>query len=132
MMKKTAVLFVAVLVAAANSAWAHEGRDSEHGAGGKGITVQGELVDLSCYMAHEGKGPKHAPCAKMCVQGGAPLGLLAKDGAVYLLLDDHSSARAGKPYAEAKKLVAETVTLSGDLHQRGGMKTIVVEKVDKE
>lgn len=132
-MKKSAIPFVlSVLVAASGSAWPHEGHDSEHGAGGKEITVQGELVDMSCYMAHEGKGPKHAQCAKMCVLGGAPLGLLAKDGTVYLLVDDHSSAKAKKPYAEAKKLVAESVKLSGDFYERGGLKTIVVEKVEKE
>jgi hypothetical protein len=133
-MKKSVIPFVlSVLVAAAGSAWSHEGHhDAEHGAGGKEITVEGELVDMSCYMAHEGKGPKHAECAKMCVMGGAPLGLLAKDGTVYLLVDDHSSAKAKKPYADAKKLVAEKVKLSGDLHERGGLKTIVVETVEKE
>lgn len=132
-MKKSVIPFVlSALFIAAGSAWSHEGHDSEHGAGGKEITVQGELVDMSCYMAHEGKGPKHAACAKMCVLGGAPLGLLAKDGTVYLLVDDHSSAKAKKPYADAKKLVAESVKLSGDLYERGGLKTIVVEKVEKE
>ncbi len=132
-MRKSIIPFVlSVMVAAAGSSWAHEGHDSEHGTGGKEITVQGELVDLSCYMAHEGKGPKHAQCAKMCVLGGAPLGLLANDGTVYLLVDQHSSAKAKKPYAEAKKLVAENVKLSGDLYERGGLKTIIVEKVEKE
>lgn len=132
-MKNALIPFVlSVLFVAAGPAWSHEGHDAEHGAGGKEVTVQGELIDMSCYMAHEGKGPKHAQCAKMCVLGGAPLGLLAKDGTVYLLVDDHSSAKAKKPYAEAKKLVAENVKLSGDLHERGGLKTIVVEKVEKE
>lgn len=132
-MKKSAIpVMLSVLVAVAGPVWSHEGHDAEHGAGGKEITVQGELVDMSCYMAHEGKASKHAACAKMCVMGGAPLGLHAKDGTVYLLVDDHSSAKAKKPYAEAKKLVAESVKLSGDLHERGGMKTIVVEKVEKE
>lgn len=132
-MKKHAIrLTIVALFTVAASAWSHEGHDAEHGAGGKEISVQGELVDMSCYMAHEGKGPKHSECAKMCVLGGAPLGLLAKDGTVYLLVDDHSSAKAKKPYAAARKLVAENVKLSGDLHERGGLKTIVVEKVEKE
>lgn len=132
-MKKSALASVlTVLIAVAGPAWSHEGHGSERGAGGKEIVVQGELVDMSCYMAHEGRGSKHAQCAKMCVLGGAPLGLLAKDGTVYLLVDDHSSAKAKKPYAEAKTLVAENVKVSGDLHERGGLKTIVVEKVEKE
>ena len=134
-MKKSILSFVlTVIVAGASSVRAHEGEkhDAEHGAGGKEITVQGELVDMSCYMAHEGKGSKHAKCAKMCVLGGAPLGLVSKDGTVYLLVDDHSSVKSKKPYAEAKKLVAENAKITGDLYERGGLKTIVVEKAEKE
>ena len=125
-------LFVSSLLLVAGFAYAHEGHDAEHGAGGKEMTVKGELVDMACYMAHEGKGKKHADCGKMCVQGGAPLGILTGDGSVYLLIEDHSSAKARKPYSEAKKLVAETVTIHGDLYERGGEKAIVVESVARE
>ncbi len=106
--------------------------DAEHGAGAKKITVKGELVDMACFMAHEGKGKKHAKCAKMCVMGGAPLGILAADGKVHLLVEDHSSAKAKKPYLQAKELVAETVTIKGAAYERGGVQAIVVESVDKE
>lgn len=134
-MKKSMLSFVlVVLVAGVSPIRAHEGKkhDAEHGAGGKAVVVQGELVDMACYMAHEGKGPKHADCARMCILGGAPLGLLAKDGTVYLLIEDHSSAKAKKPYAEARKLVAENAKVTGDLHERGGLKAIAVEDVEKE
>src|SRR5579883_2548098 len=97
-----AALFVAAL---GSAAWAHEGHDMEHGAGGMEMTVKGELVDMACYMAHEGKGKKHAQCAKMCVKGGAPLGLVTPDGQTYLLVEDHSSIKAKKPYAQAKEMV---------------------------
>lgn len=118
----------------AGFAWSHEGHhDAEHGAGGKEVSVKGELVDMACYMAHEGKGKKHAECGKMCVlKNGAPLGLLAADGKVYLLIEDHSAAKAKKPYAQAKELVAETVTVKGDAYERGGVQAIVVESVAKE
>lgn len=128
-------IFVAVLsvVALGGFARSHEGHhDAEHGAGGKQVAVKGELVDMACYMAHEGKGPKHADCGKMCVLGGSPLGILSSDGAVYLLVEDHSSAKAKKPFSQAKKLVAESVTIKGDLYQRGGVQAIVVESVAKE
>ena len=105
---------------------------AEHGAGGKAVTVKGELVDMSCYMAHEGKGSKHAKCAKACILGGAPLGILTTDGKVYLLVEDHSSAKTKKPYAKARELVAETVTLKGVAYERGGTQAIVVESVTKE
>ena len=128
-------IFVAVLSSLALSglAWSHEGHhDGEHGAGGKEITVKGELVDMACFMAHEGKGKKHAECGKMCVLGGSPLGIQTGDGKVYLLVEDHSSAKAKKPYAQAKTLVAETVTIKGDAYERGGVQAIVVESVSKE
>lgn len=75
-MKKLVFAFILSVSAASSLGWSREGRGAEHGSGGREIVVQGELVDMSCYMAHEGKGPKHADCAKTCVLGGAPLGLL--------------------------------------------------------
>lgn len=128
-------IFVAVLsvVAASGLAWSHEGHhDAEHGAGGKEITAKGELVDMACFMAHEGKGKKHADCGKMCVKGGSPLGILTADGKVYLLVEDHSSVKAKKPYAQAKELVGDSVTIKGDAYERGGVQAIVVETVAKE
>lgn len=131
-MKSAILAFVLSLVAGTGAAWAHEGHDSEHGAGGMEMTVKGELVDMACYMAHEGKGKKHAECGKMCVKGGAPLGLVTPDGKTYLLVEDHSSAKAKKPYAQAKEMVADTVTIKGDMYSRGGVQAIVVESVTKE
>ena len=96
------------------------------------MTVKGELVDMACYMAHEGKGTKHADCAKMCVLEGAPVGLVTSDGKTYLLIEDHSSAKAKKLFAQAKKMIAETVTVKGDMYERGGVQAIVVESVSKE
>ena len=132
------------LFAASGIVWSHEAHheeakegtamkmDAEHGSGGKEISLKGELVDMACFMAHEGKGKKHAKCGKMCVMGGAPLGILTADGKVYLLVEDHSSAKSKKPYVQAKELVAETVTIKGDAYERGGVQAIVVESVTKE
>lgn len=106
--------------------------DAEHSAGGEDVMLKGELLDMACYMAHEGKGKKHAKCAKMCVLGGAPLGILTKDGKVYLLVENHSSAKAKKPYAQAKEFIAETVTITGTAYERGGVQAIVIESVSKE
>lgn len=132
---RKALAAMALMAAVGGSAvWAHDGhehKDPEHGAGGKEVTVKGELVDMACFMAHEGKGKKHAACGKMCVTGGAPLGILTTDGKVYLLVEDHSSAKSKKPYAQAKEMVADTVTIKGDAYERGGVQAIVVESVTK-
>ena len=133
-MKKSIYALVLSVVVCSGVAWSHEGHhDAEHGAGGKEVTVKGELVDMACFMAHDGKGKKHAECGKMCVlTNGTPLGIVTPDGKVYLLVEEHSSPKARKPYAEARKLVAETVTIKGDAYERGGVQAIVVESVVKE
>ena len=131
-MKKLIIAFALSVFVGAGPAWSREGHHAEHGAGGKDIVTKGELVDMACYMAHEGKGKKHADCGKMCVKGGSPLGVVTGDGKVYLLVEDHSTAKAKKPYAQAKELVGDTVTIKGDAYERGGVQAIVVESVTKE
>ncbi len=42
----------------------------------KTITVTGEVVDVSCYLAHgeKGRGEEHASCAAACAKAGGPSG----------------------------------------------------------
>ena len=126
-----AVMAAGFALALAGAVWAHEGEhhDSAESKGGEAVTIKGEIVDMACYSAHEGKGAKHAACAKECVLGGAPIGLLAENGSVYLLLENHGKPKLKKPYAEARTKVAETVTIMGDLYKRGGVPAIVVNMV---
>lgn len=133
-MKKFIFAFALSILAGVGLSWSGEGHSgAKHGVGGKELVVKGELVDMACYMAHEGKGKKHAECARMCVlKNGTPLGLLTSDGKVYLLIEDHSGAKTRKPYAQAKELVSETVTITGESHTRGGVQAIVVKAVAKE
>lgn len=58
---------------------------------GDKVTVKGEVLDMACYMSQELKGPKHASCAKSCVKGGAPMGVLDSDGNVLLIVEDHQN-----------------------------------------
>jgi len=95
-------------------------------AAGQSLTVTGEVLDLACYMAHEGKGEKHKSCAQACINGGAPIGVLTADGDVYLLVEDHE---AKKPYETLKGKAAEQVKVTGTLQQRGGLRAIVVASV---
>ena len=48
-------------------------------------TVEGELVDVKCYMGGA-KGETHQMCAIACAKSGLPVGVAAKDGKVYNLL----------------------------------------------
>lgn len=94
----------------------------------KDVTLQGEVLDLACYMPHLGQGKKHQECAVTCLQNGAPAGLLTKDGKVYLLLPDHSQEKAFEP---VKQLAGEMVAVTGHLASRGGLKALSVEKIEK-
>src|SRR4029077_222177 len=51
---------------------------------GKVVTVTGEIIALSCYFQLGKHGEKHKSCGQKCLNNGQPIGLLAKDGAVYM------------------------------------------------
>jgi hypothetical protein len=89
-------------------------------------TLQGEVLDLGCYLAHNGKGPDHAMCAKMCVKNGQPMGLLTSDGTVYILTADHEDAKA---FNETKDLAGQKVEIRGTVGTNGSLKGLIVEAV---
>lgn len=124
-MRKTMIAAALAAALGAGAAFAHEGHKHEEA---KVSTLQGEMLDMACYMAHEGKGAKHAKCAEMCIKGGAPLGLLTTDGKVYLLVNDHGNEKA---FAEAKLLAGANAKVTGKVVSRGGVQAIVVAKAVK-
>lgn len=88
--------------------------------------VQGEILDMACYMSHEAKGPQHASCAASCLKGGQPMGLLATDGTVYLLAADHGDPSA---FNKAKELAGKQVEVEGERAERAGIKAITIKSV---
>lgn len=101
------------------------GPEHDHGEA-EGITVQGEVLDLACYIAHEAMGADHAGCAKSCVKAGQPMGLLAEDGTVYLLYAGHKDSSG---FEQAKEHAGEKVVVTGKDATRGGIKAIEVNSV---
>ena len=87
------------------------------------VTVQGEIVDLACYMSKGSKGAQHRACAQMCAKKGVPIGMLNDAGEVFLLVDDHDDP---EPYEAALKLAGGRAEVSGKKFAKGGMTTIVV------
>jgi len=90
------------------------------------ITVKGEILDLACYLGHGAMGADHAGCAKSCVKGGQPMGLLADDGTVYVLFANHQN---GDAYAAAKDLAGQKVELKGVASEQGGVHGLEVAAV---
>lgn len=113
------VLLAGGLLLVAASARAEEGTAGE---------VTGEVIDMSCYLAHPNTstGNSHRKCAETCAKKGLPMGLLTEDKQVYLLLEDHENP---KVYATALENAAKTITVEGRKVSQGGVNGIVVESV---
>ena|SRR5437867_12861411 len=114
---------VAAAALATRGVWAAE--EHEHEAGGA-TTVKGEVLDMACYLDHGASGPKHAECAKTCIESGLPVGIKGEDGKTYLIIGQHEplnktlAAFAGK-----------TITVKGKIVSRDGISMIANAEVVK-
>ena len=91
------------------------------------MTLKGEVIDLGCYLGHGAKGAGHAKCAHMCADKGMPIGLLTADGTLYLLTMNHGDP---KPFNDAKAKAGATITVTGEVHEASGMKSLEVKKIE--
>lgn len=103
-------------------------------AEGERLTVKGELIDTWCYFSGVMGGPDavvgsaHHTCAMWCSAGGIPVGLLAEDGTVYMVLKVEGSADTNGSDT-LLTLASDTITADGLVYRRDGINYIVVEKV---
>lgn len=96
---------------------------------GKPVTVVGEVIDYSCYLQVGKHGDKHRDCGQKCVRSGMPPGLLAKDGTIYLLMDEeHNPRRDGQTdfRSAAIEHMGHVVTINGTFSEVEGQKAIYV------
>ena len=132
--RRVLVLLVAAFVAAAS--WgAGPAGDSSAGKKNKPITVSGEIMDLSCYLARGLHGPLHRDCAKQCLLSGVPMGLMTADSTLYLLTQNHGRAMtpasfAGTPdmYAQCREWAALQVEVNGATGFRNGVRVLEVTR----
>ena len=98
------------------------------------ITVTGEAIDTWCYFsgvmggADAVVGSAHHTCALWCAAGGIPVGLLAEDGTVYMVLkiedDDETNGGDG-----LLSIASHETTAEGMYYVRDGVNYLVVEQV---
>lgn len=123
---------LAVALTAGPGVWAEGGHEHHHehpgAAPAAAVTFTGEVLDLSCYMGHGAKGADHKSCANKCLLEGSAPGLLTDDGAVYLLVKDHSQEKA---FEAVPGLAAARVTVTGKRMVKGGLQALLVEKIGK-
>ena len=96
---------------------------------GKVVTIAGEIMDLSCYLQVGKHGEKHKPCGAKCLQNGQPIGLLAKNGTVYLLMEEEHDPRRDSQTAFRQAAIdnfAKILEVTGTETSFGGYRAIYV------
>jgi hypothetical protein len=96
------------------------------------VVIVGEVVDTTCYLLHDGKGPDHSDCAVTCVKAGTPAAILDdKTRKLVFPLAPENEAHHGKRPDEAlMPYVGKRVRVTGRTVERGGVTAIVIEKVE--
>jgi len=98
------------------------------------VKITGEAIDTWCYFSgvmggsDAVVGSAHHTCALWCAAGGIPVGLLADDGTVYMVLKLEADDRmnGGDTLLD---LQSERIVADGILYERDGVKYIVVEQI---
>ena len=98
------------------------------------VQITGEIIDTWCYFSGVMGGPEavtgsaHHTCALWCAAGGIPVGVLADDGTVYMVMKWKGSADVATGDT-LMSVQSHVITADGLLHQRDGINYLLVEDV---
>ncbi len=126
-MEKTMRLFrTAVLAGVFSIAWAA----AAAAATPERVKITGEVIDSWCYLTEimYPEGTAHHQCAIWCAAGGIPVGILADDGQVYVVLKLEGDATSNAN-PRLLEIQSHEVSVEGDVYERDGIKYLVVDKV---
>jgi len=84
-------------------------------------SITGVVVDLACEMLGEEPGPGHQACAT----GGVPIGLLDKEGRIWIAISD----KYGSPNEMLLPLMGKNVKAEGWYVRKPGVGLISISKV---
>ena len=126
MKKLVAVLAVGFMLPGIGSAAA--------AASAERVQITGEVMDTWCYTSEvmggsdAVLGSAHHQCAVWCAAGGIPVGILADDGQVYMVLklgdDDQSNANP-----KVLEIQSNRVTVDGELYRRDGINYLLIDQI---
>ncbi len=94
------------------------------------VEVTGEVIDSWCYLTEimYPEGSAHHLCALWCAAGGIPVGILADDGTVYIVLKFVGDATSvANPAVMA--IQSHRIRVEGELYPRDGINYLVVKRV---
>lgn len=96
----------------------------------KQITVEGEVVDLFCYMTRhqgEGKGARHAGCTNACIKKGGSVAFVSDKGDLYMLL----SSTTAPIKRRVVGLGGKKVRVTGIEIDRDDIEAIKVKRIER-
>ena len=121
-MLSTLTAVIVLMGISAVSSW------SQHGHGGKEVTITGEVIGTVCYVRHDAKGEKHKTCALACAKQGIPLGILEDEtNKIYLAFPKGH----GDPNAAFVEYIAMHVKVTGVVSEKGGLTGIEVKTIEE-
>jgi hypothetical protein len=94
---------------------------------GQVMTVKGEVVDLSCFLALGARGEGHKECAVACAKAGNPVGIVTDEGRVYVAMGPVANHTPGSNLLLDK--MASTVEATGKVYHHGGVTAIYIDSV---
>lgn len=100
----------------------------------RALTMRGEILDMSCYVARGFSGPVHRDCALRCIASGVCMGMIGPDSMLYMLTLDHARAMAPTtfttpdPFVLCKDWAGQNVEIGGMAYERDGMLIIEVSR----
>ena len=113
---------ILLLIAATLSALTLSAQDSKPHA----VTVTGRVIDTGCYMVHDGSGPEHEKCARVCAKKGIPLAIVDDTGKVWMPLGaDHRN-----PNTQLMPFIEKNVKVTATEFNRGGLTGIAIKTIE--
>ena len=93
------------------------------------MTLTGEVVDLTCFVAHGARGSDNAFCSGQTSDVAQPVALLTAEGILYILAADEGN-RFG--YEHVRTLIGEQVRVEGLPSERDGTKLLEVQRASRQ
>jgi len=90
--------------------------------------IQGEVVDITCYLRRESKGKEHIKCAEYCANLGMPLGVLEdKTNKLYLIIPPGHE----EPKKQVMAFLGKKVKVNATLYTMGELTGVEIEKIEE-
>ena len=93
----------------------------------KASKLLGEVVDLTCYLSHDGQGAKHAKCALDCIKKGNPVAILSGGTLFAVISSDHEA-----PNTKLAAFAGKQVVATGEQSEKNGLHFIDLETVEEQ